>query len=316
MIHFVGKTITPPMKLKTVIKLLTPPLLLDAAKRFVRRGNGPLGNSDSQGVSSGRDLPEWEYIPEGWDYATKCEQVKGWNHPSIREAYRTKWERFRQLTEGQGPLGVSPESTVDTRDDLTFHNINMSFGYCLGIASRGKENLSMLDWGGGIGHFLHLAKVLYPDLNIKYSCKDMPVLADVGPTYIPDGKFYTDDSCFEQTYAFTFASGSLHYSQDWKDVLKKLIQSTQGYVFVTCLPTVINAKSFTYIQRPYAYGYTTEYLGWCLNKAEFIAAARDYGGNLVREFLVGHAPNILHAPEQNIYRGFLFRTNTHTPNAS
>ncbi|MGF1579655.1 MAG: hypothetical protein ACFCD0_09855 [Gemmataceae bacterium] len=303
------------MRIKAIIKQLTPPLLFNTAKRLVKGARQPFSwkSLSSFKTSMTGDLPEWEYIPEGWDYATTGENIEGWNHPSIREAYRTKWRRFQQSTEGPGPLGISPECPEQIRDDLTFHNINMSFAYCLGVASRGKTTLAMLDWGGGIGHFVHLAKVLYPDLNITYSCKDMPLLADIGPSYIPDGRFYTDDSCFEKQYDFTFASGSLHYSEDWQSVLRKIFESTNGYVFVTCLPTVLKAKSFVYIQRPYAFGYMTEYIGWCLNKTEFIEAARACGASLVREFVVGHAPYIVRAPEQNAYRGFLFKTKSQTP---
>jgi hypothetical protein len=50
-----------------------------------------------------------------------------------------------------------------------------------------------------------------------------------------------------------------------------------------------------------------EYLGWCLNKAEFLAEASKLGLTLVREFVIGEQPPIANAPEPCQYRGFLFR---------
>ena len=48
-------------------------------------------------------------------------------------------------------------------------------------------------------------------------------------------------------------------------------------------------------------------MGWCFNRGEFLAAAEACGLTLLREFVVGHRPVIHNAPEQNEYRGYLFR---------
>jgi hypothetical protein len=80
-----------------------------------------------------------------------------------------------------------------------------------------------------------------------------------------------------------------------------------GFLFVTRLPVVQTHASFVFVQRPYAYGYNTEYWGWCLNQAEFLAQASQAGLTLVREFVTGEAPVITDAPEQCEYRGFLFQ---------
>ena len=66
------------------------------------------------------------------------------------------------------------------------------------------------------------------------------------------------------------------------------------------------AASFVVVQRPYVHGYDTEYPGWFLNRAEFLAAADGLGMRLVREFLIQERPFVPDAPEQADYRGFLF----------
>jgi len=73
------------------------------------------------------------------------------------------------------------------------------------------------------------------------------------------------------------------------------------------MPFVLQAPSFVFVQRPYMYGYNTEYLGWCLNLTDFLNETSRLGLELVREFVVGERPRIINAPEQCQYRGFLFR---------
>jgi putative methyltransferase (TIGR04325 family) len=168
--------------------------------------------------------------------------------------------------------------------------------------------MSMLDWGGGIGHYYILAKALLPDVEIDYHCKDVPVLADYGAQLLPGQHFCADESCLERTYDFVMASGSMHFTEDWPSLLAGLAKATDGYLYVTRQPTVLEVASFVFIQRPYAYGYNTEYLGWCLNRAEFVGQAEKQGLSLVREFVLAERPPIADAPEQCQYRGFLFRS--------
>jgi hypothetical protein len=61
------------------------------------------------------------------------------------------------------------------------------------------------------------------------------------------------------------------------------------------------------VQRPHACGYHTEYLGWFLNRDEFLSAAAGCGLGLRREFLIDERPPVPGAPEQAEYRGFLFQ---------
>jgi putative methyltransferase (TIGR04325 family) len=165
----------------------------------------------------------------------------------------------------------------------------------------------MLDWGGGIGHYYLLSQNLVPALEIDYHCKDVPVLAEHGRSLFPKAHFYTDETCLERKYDFVLVSGSFQYSQDWVSALKGLAQATGGYLFITRLPIAHQAPSFVIVQRPYQYGYNTEYLGWCLNRGEFLQCAQKLGLELIREFVVEPLPPIHRAPEQPEHWGFLFR---------
>ena len=63
------------------------------------------------------------------------------------------------------------------------------------------------------------------------------------------------------------------------------------------------------LQRAYRYGYATEFLGWCLNRSEFLEyATRTLGLRLEREFLVDERVEPVGAPESAQFAGFLFST--------
>ena len=279
--------------IRTIVTELSPPV----AVRLVRRLRARVRR---------QALAEWQYVPEGWRALQGNPKLTGWNVSSILDAYRNKWPQFLDSVEGPQPLGLSPEAGIPTRTNLTFHNIMMSYGYALALSTRHQDSISLLDWGGGIGHYYLLSRKLVPGLQIDYYCKDVPLLANYGQTLFPQAHFYTDDKCLDRTYDFVLASTSLHYSEDWASVLSKLARATAGSLFVTQLPTVQRVPSYVFVQRPYQFGYDTEYLGWCLNRQEFLDRARECGLTLAREFIVGHEPIIADAPEQCEYRGYLF----------
>ena len=282
-------------RIKNIVREITPPLLW---KAIVKIKNSLKYQSP--------DYVEWEYIPEGWERQNQDPNIKGWNVTSVLEAYQANWPTFIENLETNLPFGISPESSSKERVDITFHNIIITYGYVLAIASRHKTELSILDWGGGIGHYYLISQKLVPHVTIDYHCKDVPVLAHYGQELFPEAHFYSDELCLKRQYDLVFASASLHYSQDWQDTLKKLAEATKGYLFITRLPTVHHVPSYVMVQRPYQYGYDTEYLGWCLNKDEFLSMAASFNLSLIREFVSQLSPYIHNAPAQPQYGGFLF----------
>ncbi|HRJ40479.1 MAG: hypothetical protein KJZ86_02620 [Caldilineaceae bacterium] len=251
--------------------------------------------------------PEWEHIPEGWTYADTHPEIAGWDVQSVVDVYRAKWPAFAAAVQSRRPLDFSHESPAFTGGDLNAHNAAMTFGYVLGRVAGDRSSLSLLDWGGGSGHYFLLAQALYPDLSLDYHCRDLPLLADYGAQVLPEQTFSSDDSCLERRYDLVMANTSLHYSQAWRAVLGRLAQAATGFLYVGNFPLVADAPSFVFVQRAQAYGYATEYLGWCLNRDEFLEEAARLGLALQREFVYGYAPPIHNAPGQAEYRGFLFR---------
>jgi putative methyltransferase (TIGR04325 family) len=248
--------------------------------------------------------PEWEYLPDGW--RTRDPHVKGWNVESIVETQRAKWPEVLRLVSGTGPLPVHLWAGDLSRPTLVANTVLMAYGYVLALVARKKDRVSLLDWGGGLGHYNLISQALLPLVEIEYHCKDVPLLCRAGRELQPSGTFHEDESCFARDYDLVLASGSLEYSEDWKTVLRRLAAASRRHLYVARLPTVQRAASFTVIQRPYRHGYATEYVSWVLNRQEFLDHVGSVGMTLIREVLLAEGPAIRGAPEQCEFRGFLF----------
>ncbi len=307
---------------KWAVKAVTPPILVLAAKVvLVRLGllrPAPPPAPESAPTTPGR--PEWEYVPEGWERQRRDPSVRGWDVDAIVEAYRAKWPSFLHALEGARPLGVNHEVPVGEEivtDDLAAHNMLVSFAYALALAAHRKERVSMLDWGGGIGHYYEIAKAILPGVEIDYHCRDLPRLAVAGRALHPGATFSDDDSCLDRRYDLVLASSSLQYSEEWRETLRRLAGATGGFLYVARVPVALQSPSFVVLQAAYAYGYETEYLSWVLNREELLSTASASGLELVREFLLMAWLSAAGAPEVPTgHRGFLFRQGADAPASS
>jgi putative methyltransferase (TIGR04325 family) len=224
------------------------------------------------------------------------------------EAQKAKWPQFRKAVQGIGPLGVAHEAISPTAHDHAAHNTIMAFGYVLALTAHGKERISLLDWGGGVGHYSLISRALLPGVEIDYHCKDVDLLCRGGRELVPDGSFHErDQGCLDRKYDLVLASGSLQYSEYWKPVVQRLSSAAGSYLYITRLPIVESAASFVVLQRPQRYGYQTAYQGWFLNRSDFLDHLQRLDMQLMREFLIQEKPTVSGAPEQAEYRGFLFR---------
>lgn len=249
---------------------------------------------------------EWEFCPGGW--TRKDGKVKGWNVGAIAQTQKLKWPEFMMATKGTSPLTIAHEAPSPREDDYHAHHLVMAYAYVLALAAHKKERLSLLDWGGGIGHYCILSRRLLPEFDLEYYCKDVPVICKVGREVLPEAQFIErDEDISIRHYDLVLASGSLQYIQEWKSVARLLASVANPYLFITRLPIVWQNKSFVVHQRAYAYGYGTEYMSWFLNRGEFLDHMVSNDCELIREFAFHNHSMVNHAPEQAQVRGFLFR---------
>ena len=290
---------------KWTVKVVTPPILVLGARRaLAARTRAPAGQQGQTPVG-GQTLiepPEWEYVPEGWARPTK-----GWDVDAIARAYREKWPAYLAAIEPPNQLGVHHETAQVTTGDVAAHNVLVAFAYVVALAARGRHRLSVLDWGGGLGHYWALARSVVPGLELEYRVKETPAVCAEGREAAPEVVFHEDETCLERTYDLVVASSSLQYAEDWRRLLDRLAAAAGSYLYVARVPVALSAPSFVVLQRADAYGYETEYLGWVLNRHELLAYAAGAGVSLGREFLLDARFSASGAPETPVeHRSFLF----------
>lgn len=281
------------MSLKQVAKRLLPPIVIDLV-RDLRKG------------TTRTEPPEWEYVPDGW--RTEDPHIKGWNVESVVETQRAKWPQFLRLMQGSKPLGIAHEAPSPSQNNYAVHNTLMAYAYVLALVARKKDCLSLLDWGGGIGHYYIISKALLPEVEIDYHCKDVPLICQCGRELLPEASFHeNEEDCLNRSYDLVLVSGALQYFEDWKRIVKRLASVSASYLYITRLPIVHQVASFVTVQRAYRYGYQTEFMTWFLNREEFLNHTNNLGMEMVREFLIQERPFVPNAPEQCEFRGYLFR---------
>lgn len=244
-----------------------------------------------------------EYAPLGWDTPLPATE-KGWLSAGVLDAERQKWDRFAELVRLKGPLGFSPDAASLTEvDKVSFHNLNYTFGYVVLKAAFGREQLSILDWGGGLGHYYLLARAFLPgNVRLDYHCKDVSTLVQAGREFAPEITWYEDDSCLEREYDLVMVSGSLQYCREWQELLGRIRKAARRYFFLTRTPVVQQADSFVAVQR--AYG--TRMLHLQFNENELLGELAGLGFELVREVVTGDLVYIRNAPEDAVLKGWLF----------
>ncbi|HYF06883.1 MAG TPA: methyltransferase, TIGR04325 family, partial [Acetobacteraceae bacterium] len=251
--------------------------------------------------------PEWEHVPEGW--RADDPRRLGWNHPSVAETQRRKWPGFLETLQGTRPLGIYHEAARIGSEDPAAHNFVLAFAYVLARAAAGRNAVSVLDWGGGIGHYAAIARAVLPEVRLDYTVLDLPDLCATGRELLPDVRFVSDAGAWSsRRYDLVFASGALQYADDWRAVLNAFAAASARWVFLSRTPFVEEAPGFVVVQRPHsAGGYRTEYLSRVFNRPELLAAAAEADLELEREFLmVGERVAAVGAPAPFEYRGFLF----------
>lgn len=284
-----------PSRVKDVARMLVPPLLWSMARRVLRGRSGPMGNTLPV------TPPKLEYAPRGWDTPVA---VTGWDFAGVVREEERKWDAFRANAAGAGPLGFSHE--VDDPSIVNnpgHHNLHMTFAYVLARAANGRRRMSVLDWGGALGHHYLIARAVLPDVSIEYHVREQPRLAERGRALNPEVQWHDDDQCLSRAYDLVIVSGSLQCMRDARPFLSKAAAAVAngGSLFLTRVP-VVEGASFVAVQR--VYGGTMFHEQF--NRTELLAIVGASGLQLVREFVIGDRPKIVNAPEQCEVKGWLF----------
>jgi putative methyltransferase (TIGR04325 family) len=249
---------------------------------------------------------EMQYLPQGWRV------IKGWDDQKIADAQEGHWPTLLRNLQGSGPLGVAHFPWHLTREDRADHNVMMSYGYVLALAARKKDAVSILDWGGGAGHYYLYSRALLPEVAVQYHCYDVPNLCRLGRTLLSGIQFSDREADFlGRQFDLVVSSSSLHYFQDWRQEVRKLAAMTHEFLYISRLQAVTHAASFVVSHKVYHDGYA-EFLSWYVNRQELLDCVEECGLDLVREFVYYGKSIIRGAAEKGDCRGFLFQ-HRHSP---
>lgn len=246
---------------------------------------------------------EWRYEPT-WPRSTD----QGWHEPEISATQARRLDAFARSIEAPCPLGASAEADATDPPSFGVQNTYLAFAYAFACAALERQPVRVLDWGGGLGQYHLLARSLFPGVAMSWVCHDLAPVIERGRAVVEETEFETDpERVLGSTYGLVLASGSLHYAEDWRTVLKGLCGAADFWLYVTRLPVVTDASDYVVVQRAHRHGYPTSYPGWVVNRGNFLDPVTAEGFILVRELLLADRSLIPRAPEQPEYRGFLLR---------
>jgi putative methyltransferase (TIGR04325 family) len=229
-----------------------------------------------------------------------------WNDESSEEVMRRNWPTVLARIEGVEPLSMLPYRS--DQPDLPAHNMLMTFLYVLARAAHRKDDLSVLDWGGALGHFALVARRMLPDIELEYVVKEQAVNCRLAAELNPSVTFVdSDDECFSRTYDVVVSNGALHYVEHWKPLVGRLAAASRSWLLLNAVPIVHRVPSFVVVQRLRSAGFRGEFYSNAINRDEFLDAAARQGMVLVRELMAWGPVSYKGAPEDPVGAGFLFK---------
>lgn len=277
--------------IKRILKLLIPPIITKGITA----------------IQQSYHKPVLEFAPDGWQTQLCNDDNQGWSVDSVVNTETAKWDDFCNNLEGTGPLGFSHEHTdLSVIRNPNFHNVHISYAYVLALTAHNKSRISVLDWGGSLGHYYVIGTAVLPNVSIDYHIKEVPLMTKAGKQLNPEVNWYDDETCLKRDYDLILINGSLGYDEDWVNTLHRITSSVKEYLFLFRQPIVQHSPSFISIERLY----NSQMLHQQFNQTELLETVKETGLTLVREFVIGDTPDIKNAPEQCETRGWLFKKET------
>lgn len=248
---------------------------------------------------------EWEYVADRWPENDR--RSLGWDHSSVLRSMLGNWEPYKRAVDGTEPLAFSPWFT--DLPDFKAHNVLMTYGYVLARAAHRKTQLSVLDWGGALGHYAAVGKAILPEVAFNFTVNERADLCAAGHMLLPDVSFTSSDDCFCRRYDLVMANNSLQYAANWQAIARQLADAAESWLFIMSVPVVRKARSFVVVQRPQRHGLEADYISWVFNYDELLRQVTGSGFVLQREFLAFGTDRQYYrnAPEASQVSGFLFQ---------
>lgn len=228
--------------------------------------------------------------------------TSGWQN-AVAEAAKANDEGIRRMIEGLA-IGVLPGENLAILPDKTMdlHHWITQFAIIAARAAQGGDELKLLDFGGGFGTHALALKRLFPGMQVDYTVCDLPEFCETGKNLNQNVRFISDLKQAGTGYQLIYASSSVQYIKNWRNLVTDLCNVGNGCIFITRTPFVFNSSSFIAVQK--AYG--TEYPGWVFNLQDFVKEWHDHDMRLSEVFINGRGNPVKANGESNIHLGLLF----------
>ena len=105
----------------------------------------------------------------------------------------------------------------------------VSFAYVLARAAHGRDRVSVLDWGGGLGHYAVLARAVLPEVELDWHCREVTSVARRARRSTRRSRSTTTTPASIARTTSSLASSSLQYEPDWETLLRRLAGATSGF---------------------------------------------------------------------------------------
>jgi putative methyltransferase (TIGR04325 family) len=261
------------VKLRDLVKSLTPPLAVELAGRIRSTGN------------------QWTGDYETW--AAALVDSTGYDDPAIVE-------RARVAT-----LAVKQGHAAYERDTVTFDRIEYSWALLSGlmwIAAR-LGRLHVIDFGGALGSSYFQNRAFLRDLpDVRWTVVEQPQFVEIGTREIADETLRfarSVDECEGDVIVF---SSVLEYLDDPHALVRRLDPKIR-FAIVDLTPMHDGARDRLTLQRVPAHIYRASYPCWMLSREKLRASFDAF--DIVAEF-EAHIGRDVHVGDlQAGYRGFI-----------
>lgn len=275
------------MFLKSILKQITPPVLISFAKRLYYRYS-----TKSYGLTG-------SYM--NWNRAVA--ESSGYDAQGILE--KTK----------QALLKVKNHEAVYERDSVLFDKVEYSWSLLAGlmwVAARHNGTLNVLDFGGSLGSTYYQNREFLAALNqVRWNIVEQPHYVAAGKDYFEDGSlhFYASiDECLkEQQPNIILLSSVLQYLETPYSILDQLMEIPADLILIDRTPFWSGNEDRVFIQKVPPEIYLASYPTWVFSSGRFLSRIKA-GWKVITMF--ENSNNRLNGPIDFSYQGALIARET------
>jgi putative methyltransferase (TIGR04325 family) len=277
--------------MKKIINDILPPVVFKIYKYFKRDRKGK-HNSNEYG---------WFGNYKSWSEAMFDCENKGYASKIILQKVK------RSL------LKVKKGEAVYERDSYLFDKIQYSWPLLaglLGIASRHKNRLNVVDFGGSLGSSYFQNRLFLNSLNeLRWNIVEQKHFVDCGKKYFENGTlnfFYDIDSCLKKSFPnIILLSGVLQYLENPYDFLKKILDYKVKYIIIDRTAFLKKGEDRLTIQKVPPEIYNASYPSWFFNERNFLSLFKNKY-KMIADFSA-HEGFVVDLKDTTVgYKGFIF----------